>query len=70
MNATAEQTEGRNDTLLTVAEVADRLRISTNQVYDMFRRGELAGVRLGQRVRIFEAAVQAILDEGWRRVQA
>lgn len=56
--------------LLTVPEVAARLRISTGQVYQMFRRGELAGVRIGQRVRIYADAVQAILDAGRRRVQA
>lgn len=63
-------TEVRDDTLLTVPEVADRLRISTAQVYQMFRRGELAGVRIGQRVRIFGDAVQAILDAGRQRVKA
>ena len=58
----------RDDTLLTLGEVAERLRISDEQARVMYHRGELAGVKVGRCVRIFADAVQAILDAGRRRV--
>jgi excisionase family DNA binding protein len=41
-----------DDFLLTAAEVADRLRVSTMTVYRLIRRGELPAVRVGRNYRV------------------
>jgi excisionase family DNA binding protein len=51
-------------TLLTVPEVADRLRLRPARVYEIARKGVLPVVRLGRQVRISEHALQAWLDAG------
>ena len=38
--------------LLTAAEVADQLRVSTMTIYRLIRRGELAAVRVGRNYRV------------------
>ena len=38
--------------LLTAAEVAERLRVSTMTVYRLIRRGELPAVRVGRNYRV------------------
>ena len=38
--------------LLTAAEVADDLRVSTMTVYRLIRRGELPAVRVGRNYRV------------------
>lgn len=48
--------------LLTVAEVADRLRLAKSTVYQFIRDGELAAVRLGRAVRIKPEAVDTFLS--------
>lgn len=40
------------DTLLTAAEVADQLRVSTMTVYRLIKSGELAAVRVGRNYRV------------------
>ncbi|MBW3576840.1 MAG: helix-turn-helix domain-containing protein [Actinobacteria bacterium] len=40
------------DELLTVAEVADLLRVSTMTVYRLIRSGELPAVRVGRNYRV------------------
>lgn len=44
---------------LTVAEVADLMRVSSMTVYRLVRSGELPAVRFGRSYRIPESAVQA-----------
>lgn len=39
-------------TLLTAAEVADQLRVSTMTIYRLIRRGELPAVRVGRNYRV------------------
>lgn len=48
--------------LLTPREVAERLRVSNWTVYDLFRKGELRGVRVGKAVRVFADSVAAFID--------
>jgi excisionase family DNA binding protein len=38
--------------LLTAAEVADQLRVSTMTIYRLIRRGELPAVRVGRNYRV------------------
>jgi excisionase family DNA binding protein len=49
-------------TLLTAAEVADQLRVSTMTIYRLIRRGELPAVRVGRNYRVREADLEAYLD--------
>lgn len=39
-------------TLLTAAEVAEQLRVSTMTIYRLIRRGELPAVRVGRNYRV------------------
>ena len=50
--------------LLTVAEVADVLRVSTMTVYRLIRSGELLATRVGRSYRIWENDVQSYLRRG------
>jgi putative molybdopterin biosynthesis protein len=43
---------------LTPQEVADRLRIAKNTVYELIKRGELRGYRVGNQVRVDESALE------------
>lgn len=51
-----------SDPLLTAAEVADQLRVSTMTVYRLIRRGELAAVRVGRNYRVRQSDLAAFLD--------
>lgn len=48
--------------LLTVAEVADLLRVSDMTVYRLIRTGELPAVRVGRNYRVRESALDAFLE--------
>lgn len=48
--------------LLTAAEVAEDLRVSTMTVYRLIRRGELPAVRVGRNYRVRVQDLQAYLD--------
>jgi len=52
-----------SDQLLTAAEVADHLRVSTMTVYRLVRRGELPAVRVGRNYRVRAADLAAYLDQ-------
>ena len=47
---------------LTVAEVADMMRVSTMTVYRLVHAGELPAVRFGRSYRIPESAVEAAIQ--------
>jgi len=51
-----------NPTALTADEVAQRLRISKNMVYELRNRGELAGYTVGRKLRFSTADVQRYVD--------
>jgi excisionase family DNA binding protein len=44
-------------TLMTVAEVAERLRVSTMTVYRLIQRDELEALRIGRSYRIAEESL-------------
>jgi excisionase family DNA binding protein len=47
---------------LTVAEVADMMRVSTMTVYRMVHAGEMPAIRFGRSFRIPESAVVALIQ--------
>ena len=47
--------------LLTVAEVADQLRVSTMTVYRLIKSGELRAARVGKSYRLREEDIDAYL---------
>ena len=49
--------------MLTIEEVAERLRVSPAQVRAMIRRGELPAVKIGSRWRMTSAALEAHLEK-------
>ncbi|MCA1783932.1 MAG: helix-turn-helix domain-containing protein [Intrasporangiaceae bacterium] len=51
-----------SDQLLTAAEVADQLRVSTMTVYRLIRRGELPAVRVGRNYRVRDRDLAAFLE--------
>lgn len=50
--------------VLTVAEVADALRVSTMTVYRLVNGGELPGLRVGKNIRIRSTDLDAFLAAG------
>jgi excisionase family DNA binding protein len=48
--------------LLTAAEVADELRVSTMTVYRLIRSGELSAVRVGRNYRVRRPDLEAYLQ--------
>jgi len=49
---------------LTVAEVADMMRVSKMTIYRMVHAGELPAIRFGRSFRVPESAVQAAISTG------
>lgn len=49
---------------LTVAEVADMMRVSKMTIYRMVHAGELPAIRFGRSFRVPESAVQSAIDTG------
>lgn len=49
--------------LLTAAEVADNLRVSTMTVYRLIRSGELPAVRVGRNYRVRAQDLENYLEE-------
>lgn len=49
--------------LLTVAEVAQHLRVSTMTVYRLIKAGDLAAIRVGKSYRLREDDVEQYLQE-------
>jgi excisionase family DNA binding protein len=50
---------------LTVAEVADMLRVSSMTVYRLIKGGELRAIRVGKSYRIAEDEVDRYLAQGF-----
>jgi excisionase family DNA binding protein len=50
---------------LTVAEVADIMRVSTMTVYRLIKAGELRAVRVGKSYRLAEDDVDGYLAQGF-----
>jgi excisionase family DNA binding protein len=57
---------GARSRFLTVAEVAQRMRVSKMTVYRQIKSGALEAVRVGKSFRIPEAGVDRYLAERWR----
>ncbi len=53
---------GNGGRLLTVAEVADTLRVSSMTVYRMIKSGELRAIRVGKNYRVRESDVNRYLS--------
>jgi excisionase family DNA binding protein len=54
---------GASGALLTVAEVAALMRVSTMTVYRLIKAGDLAAVRVGHNYRIREGEVDRYLSD-------
>jgi excisionase family DNA binding protein len=54
---------GDGTSLLTVAEVASAMRVSTMTVYRLIKSGELPAVRVGKNYRIREHDLERFLEE-------
>jgi excisionase family DNA binding protein len=52
-----------SDRLLTAAEVAGQLRVSTMTIYRLIRRGELPAVRVGRNYRVRAADLDSYLEQ-------
>lgn len=50
---------------MTVAEVADQIRVSKMTVYRLVHSGELEAVRVGRSFRVPEHAVQELLNKSF-----
>ena len=54
----------RDERLLTVQEVATRMRVSSMTVYRLIKAGELQASRVGHSYRLRKAEVDAYLERG------
>ena len=57
-----------NGTFLTVAEVAEIMRVSKMTVFRLVHSGELPAVRVGRSFRVHEKAVNEYLDASYYEV--
>lgn len=60
----AQGSTPRTGPLLTVAEVAEVLRVSNMTVYRLIKAGDLPALRVGKNYRIREADLATFLAEG------
>lgn len=51
--------------IMTVAEVADYLRLNEATVYRLAQQGKLPGVKLGRQWRFKKEAIDQMLEEGF-----
>ncbi|MHA7180391.1 helix-turn-helix domain-containing protein [Arthrobacter sp. MDB2-24] len=51
------------ENLLTVAEIAARMRVSKMTVYRLVQSGAMPGIRFGRSYRVTESAVQQYLED-------
>jgi excisionase family DNA binding protein len=58
-----------DDSLMTVAEVADVLRVSNMTVYRLIKAGELSALRIGKSFRVQRGDLEAYLADGVVRAQ-
>src|SRR5947199_7751917 len=56
---------GQNDAFLTVAEVADMLKLNQQTVRNWIDQGSLPALRMGRRVRIKRSDFQRVLAESY-----
>lgn len=59
----AEHTQG-TPRFLTVAEVADVMRVSRMTVYRMVHAGQMPAVRVGRSFRVPQKAVEDLIEQG------
>ncbi len=52
-------------TFLTVAEVAEQIRVSKMTVYRLVHSGEIEAIRVGRSFRVSEEAVRAYLEKSF-----
>lgn len=52
-------------TFLTVAEVAEQIRVSKMTVYRLLHSGEIEAIRVGRSFRVSEEAVRAYLEKSF-----
>jgi excisionase family DNA binding protein len=64
MMPTRSQDGDQRSSLLTVAEVAQVLRVSNMTVYRLIKGGELPALRVGKNYRIREPELEAFLSAG------
>ena len=55
---------------LTVAEIAQRMRVSKMTVYRLVHSGELPAVRFGRSFRVQEAAVEELIRASYEAARA
>jgi excisionase family DNA binding protein len=60
----------REDSFLTVAEVAEMLKLNQQTVRNWIDQGSLPAVRVGRRVRILRSDFDRLVEEGYRSAGA
>lgn len=63
-----------SDRLLTVAEVAELMRVTVPRAYELARNGVIPTVRLGRQIRVDPEQLRRVIEQGgkplpggWRR---
>jgi excisionase family DNA binding protein len=62
----AERSELQEESFLTVAEVAEMLKLNQQTVRNWIDQGSLPALRVGRRVRIKRSDLERVLEQGYR----
>lgn len=54
------------ETIYTIPEIADYLKMSKSKVYDLVKRGKITFIKIGRNVRIRESDLDEWLEEQTR----
>lgn len=53
----------QEDTLLTLREAAQKLRVSRNTARKLIEQGELQAIRIGDRIKVRQSAIDQFLNK-------
>jgi len=62
-HAILSRQHARDEIALTVAEVAERLKVSTKKIYQMVAAGEIPHSRVGDQIRISPATLEDFIQQ-------
>ncbi|MBV9713879.1 MAG: helix-turn-helix domain-containing protein [Solirubrobacterales bacterium] len=57
--------DGVDDEFLTVAEIAERLKLNQQTLRNWIEQGQLPAIRIGRRVRIRRSDFERLVEEGY-----
>ena len=69
-HAILSRQHARDEIALTVAEVAERLKVSTKKIYQMVETGEIPHCRVGGQIRFSPSALESFIQHHAKRPES